>query len=86
MNPPRSNTTLSMPAALARSAISWPMRVAARRSSRCRRPLIGFGRRRRGERAAGVVVDDLGHDVLVGTEDARRGRVAVPWTFLRTRR
>ena len=76
-----------------RSRPPWPARRGgadvARRPRRwpsTRRACWPHGRRRRGERVAGDVVDQLRVDVLVRAEHRQARRAAVPVTFLRTRR
>ena len=72
--PPRSNTTWLTPAALARSATSWPTAAAATLlpvAPGLAQVLLDRGGR--GQRAPGPVVDDLGGDVLVAAEHRQAG-------------
>jgi hypothetical protein len=68
-----------MPAALARSATSWPDLGGGLDGGAAAFALqVGLGGAGRGQGAPAVVVDDLGEMCLLDRNTARRGRAAVP--------
>ena len=71
--PPRSNTTLSTPAALARSARSLPTSVAAVPLPVPEAPTVVSTVEADDQGGAGHVVDHLGADVPVGPEHGQAG-------------